>query len=155
SASGRRPRRTRCWTTLGAERSRRKPLASAGRQACLAASLYLWLVQTTSGLKGRHTLERQHYVVWGGVGGRGRLRIIGRVLRPTTQSLFERVGLWPGMACLDVGCGGGDVAFELARLAGQDGRVVGMDSDATKIELAAREAEQQQLGSVEFQHADI
>jgi SAM-dependent methyltransferase len=100
-------------------------------------------------------VDRQHYVIRGGVEGRERLRIMGRVLRPTTQSLFERVGLRPGMACMDIGCGGGDVAFELARLVGRDGTVLGMDIDATKIELAAREAEEQQLGNVEFQHGNI
>src|SRR5690242_4907044 len=103
----------------------------------------------------RDMMDRRHYVIRGGVEGRERLRIIGRVLRPTTQSLFEHVGLRPGMACLDVGCGGGDVAFELARLIGRDGTVIGMDIDATKIQLAACEAEQQQLGNVEFQHRNI
>jgi SAM-dependent methyltransferase len=100
-------------------------------------------------------MDRRHYVLRGGVEGRERLRIIGRVLRPTTQSLFEHVGLRPGMACLDAGCGGGDVAFELARLVGRDGTVIGMDIDAAKIQLAAHEAEQQQLGNVEFQHRNI
>lgn len=99
--------------------------------------------------------ERQHYVIRGGVEGRERLRILGRVLRPTTQRLFEQIGLGPGMACLDVGCGGGDVAFELARRVGRAGRVVGTDIDATKLRLAAREAEEQQLGNVEFRQADI
>jgi ubiquinone/menaquinone biosynthesis C-methylase UbiE len=100
-------------------------------------------------------MKREDYVIRGGVEGRERLRIIGRVLQPTTLSLFERVGLAPGMACLDAGCGGGDVAFELARLSGPAGRVVGMDIDATKIQLAAREAEERQLSNVEFQHSDI
>jgi ubiquinone/menaquinone biosynthesis C-methylase UbiE len=100
------------------------------------------------------TTNGEHYVIRGGVEGRERLRMMGRVLGPTTHSLFERVGLRPGMACLDVGCGGGDVAFELARHVGQNGSVVGMDIDATKLQLAAREAEEQQFGNVEFQHGN-
>ena len=47
----------------------------------------------------------------------------------------------PGMRCLDVGCGG-DVTFDLARLVGQAGEVVGWDIDATKLDLARREAQQ-------------
>ena len=100
-------------------------------------------------------MNRDHYVIRGGLEGRERLRIMARVLQPTTLSLFGRVGLAPGMTCLDAGCGGGDVTFELARLIGPAGRVVGVDIDATKIELATREAEEQQLGNVEFQHTDI
>ena len=100
-------------------------------------------------------MDRQHYVIRGGMEGRERLRILARVLQPTTRSLFGRIGLAPGMACLDAGCGGGDVTFELSRLIGEAGRVVGVDIDATKIELAAREAEEQQLSNVEFQHTDI
>jgi hypothetical protein len=56
--------------------------------------------------------------------GRKRLRVLAHVMRPTTLNLFDRVGIRPGMACLDVGCGGGDVTFELADLVGPKGRVV-------------------------------
>jgi ubiquinone/menaquinone biosynthesis C-methylase UbiE len=59
------------------------------------------------------------------------------------------------MHCLDVGCGGGDVTFELARLVGPSGGVVGVDIDATKLDLARCEAEQQQIGNVAFRLADI
>jgi SAM-dependent methyltransferase len=76
-------------------------------------------------------------------------------MRPTTLGLFDRVGVQSGMACLDAGCGGGDVTFELARLIGARGRVVGMDIDATKLALARREAEARQCGNVEFRNAGI
>jgi SAM-dependent methyltransferase len=56
----------------------------------------------------------------------------------------------PGMCCLDLGCGGGDVTLRIASLVGGDGRVVGVDMDATKIELAAQAAAEQGLGHVEF-----
>jgi hypothetical protein len=36
-------------------------------------------------------MDREHYVIRGGVEGRERLCILGRVLRPTTLRLFERV----------------------------------------------------------------
>ena len=79
------------------------------------------------------------YVIRGGLEGRERLRILARVMGPTTKSLFERVGVARTARCLDIGCGGGDVSLELARLA-PDGRVTGIDLDEAAIELARGEA---------------
>ena len=59
------------------------------------------------------------------------------------------------MRCLDVGCGGGDVTFDLASLVGITGSVVGVDVDATKIELARGDAQQAEVPNVEFQVADL
>jgi SAM-dependent methyltransferase len=100
-------------------------------------------------------MESKQYVIRGGIADRERLRILARVMRPTTLGLFEEAGVRPGMACLDAGCGGGDVSFDLARLVGPEGRVVGLDMDAVKLALAQREAEEQQLRSVDFRKADI
>ncbi|HSP98448.1 MAG TPA: hypothetical protein VL049_14570 [Candidatus Dormibacteraeota bacterium] len=36
------------------------------------------------------------------------------MVAPTTRALLERAGVGEGMACLDVGCGGGDSTAELA-----------------------------------------
>jgi SAM-dependent methyltransferase len=95
-------------------------------------------------------MSRGHYIIRGGVEGRERLRLLSRVMRPTTLALFERVGVRPGAACLDVGCGGGDVTFDLARLAGAHGRAVGSDIDQTKLDLAQAEAAEQGIPNVEF-----
>jgi SAM-dependent methyltransferase len=100
-------------------------------------------------------MEANRYIIRGGVEGRERLRLLARVLRPTTLSLFERIGIKPRMACLDVGCGGGDVAFELARLVGSGGKVVGIDRDETKLELARGQGVAERLGNVEFQTTEI
>jgi len=43
------------------------------------------------------------------------------------RDALRRAGLRPGMRCLDLGCGGGEVSFELASLAGVSGSVVGID----------------------------
>src|SRR5437773_8769793 len=95
------------------------------------------------------------YIIRGGVEGRERLRLLSRILRPTTLALFDRVGIRPGMRCLDSGCGGGDVTLELARLVGAAGHVVGIDIDATKLDLARQEAAAQGLGHVEFRQIGI
>jgi len=83
-----------------------------------------------------------HYLIRGGIEGRERLRVLARVMRPTTLPLLERAGVRAGMRCLDVGCGGGDVTFDLASLVGITGSAVGVDLDATKIELARGDTEQ-------------
>jgi ubiquinone/menaquinone biosynthesis C-methylase UbiE len=59
------------------------------------------------------------------------------------------------MTCLEVGCGGGDVALDLARMVGPEGNVIGTDVDSAKIEIAQREARAGQVSNVEYRLADI
>ena len=100
-------------------------------------------------------VEASHYVIRGGVEGRERLRVMSRVLHPTTSALLDRLGIDEGWSCLDVGCGGGDVSLELASRVGARGRVLGVDIDRTKLELARSEAAQQAVGNVTFEELDI
>src|SRR5688572_6668150 len=99
-------------------------------------------------------MSQERYIIEGGQQGKARLSVLSRALQPTTLQLFERVGLTAGMRCLDVGCGGGDVTLEMARLVGPEGRVCGFDFDAEILALARRDAEEAQLHHVEFQVAD-
>jgi demethylmenaquinone methyltransferase / 2-methoxy-6-polyprenyl-1,4-benzoquinol methylase len=48
--------------------------------------------------------------------------------------------LGPGGAALDVACGTGDLALELSRRAGPEGRVVGLDFSERMLELAREKA---------------
>jgi SAM-dependent methyltransferase len=95
------------------------------------------------------------YIIRGGIAGRERLRILSRVMRPTSLVLLERAGLRPGMNVLEIGCGGGDLAFDIARIVAPSGRVLGTDIDQTKLDLAAREAADLHLTNIEFQHGNI
>lgn len=95
------------------------------------------------------------YIIRGGAAGRDRLRVLSRIMQPSSAALLKRFGVGSGMACLDVGCGGGDIAFELARMAGPTGRVVGWDIDEMILELARSEAQSQNLSNIEFKRADI
>src|SRR5262245_8384245 len=104
---------------------------------------------------GERPMGHMDYVIRGGVQGRERLRILARVLQPFTQSLLERSGLARGMSCLDAGCGGGDVTFEIARMVGPRARVVGLDADPTKIAIARGEAADLDLPGVEFCVAEV
>jgi ubiquinone/menaquinone biosynthesis C-methylase UbiE len=100
-------------------------------------------------------MGKPYYILRGGIDGRERLRIVSRVMQPTTHALLYRAGIRPGLACLDVGCGGGDVAFDLAQMVGPEGKVVGTDIDETKLDLARGEARARGLTNIEFRMADI
>ena len=96
-------------------------------------------------------MSSEHYVLRGGIEGRERLRILARVMRPYTLDLFTQSAIaFRKQGCLDVGCGGGDVTFDLARLVGPKGQVVGVDLDEAKLELARSEAKTFQLDNVDF-----
>src|SRR5262245_53520071 len=93
--------------------------------------------------------DHNDYVLRGGDHGAERLRLLASVKWPTTKPLLDRAGLRPGMRCLDVGCGGGAVAFRIAEAVQPAGRVTGIDFDERLVGLARAEA--QRLGlAVEF-----
>jgi SAM-dependent methyltransferase len=100
-------------------------------------------------------MKLESYIIRGGMEGRERLRLIACIMRPMTLALLERAGLRKGMNCLDVGCGGGDVSLELARVVGPEGCVVGVDLDEVKLETARAEAAVAGHANVEFQVADV
>lgn len=97
----------------------------------------------------------QTYAIRGGRTGRERLRVLSNVLQAGTYSLLDKVGLRPGMVCLDVGCGGGDVTRELARRVGATGRVVGLDMDTAQLEIVRAEATTQNISNIDYRFADI
>ena len=97
----------------------------------------------------------KHYVIRGGTEGRERLRILSRVMHASSMALLDRLGPRDGLACLDVGCGGGDVTLELAQRVAPHGKAVGVDIDQEKLEIARHEAQQQGVVSVAFQLSDI
>jgi demethylmenaquinone methyltransferase/2-methoxy-6-polyprenyl-1,4-benzoquinol methylase len=65
----------------------------------------------------------------------------------------ERAEVGPGSNALDVCCGTGDLALELRRQIGPDGRVVGSDFSEPMLELARRKSGDEGL-PVEFGWAD-
>jgi len=100
-------------------------------------------------------METKDYILRGGSEGRERLRILARVMRPTTLDALRRAGIAAGMNCLDVACGGGDVACDMARIIGPSGFVVATDIDKPPLEIAQSEAQQQKLANIEFRYSDI
>lgn len=95
------------------------------------------------------------YAIRGGAEGYDRLLLLARDRRSDTVALLRRAGVAPGHRCLDVGCGGGEVSFDLADLVGPAGRVTGVDLDAVKLDLATRSAKERGLDNVDFVRQDI
>ena len=95
------------------------------------------------------------YVIRGGREGYDRLLVLAAVHRAGTLDLVERAGVGAGMRCLDLGCGGGEVTFDLARIVGPSGSVLGLDMDDVKLALARSVAAQHGLEQVEFRQADV
>jgi demethylmenaquinone methyltransferase/2-methoxy-6-polyprenyl-1,4-benzoquinol methylase len=69
------------------------------------------------------------------------------------QRAVERAMVGPGADALDICCGTGDLALELRRQIGPDGRVVGSDFSEPMLELARRKSGEEGL-PVEFGWAD-
>ncbi len=91
--------------------------------------------------------DRMNHVMTAGLDRRWRERAV------------ERAGLSEGSSALDVCCGTGDLAFELARRVGPSGRVVGCDFSERMLELARAKEEDLRLtgaaaAPVEFEWAD-
>ena len=79
--------------------------------------------------------------------------MLARVMWPESRVVLEPL-VGPSARCLDVGCGGGDVTRELARIA-RDGSAVGMDIDETKLALARAEATEAGLRNIEFRNENV
>jgi SAM-dependent methyltransferase len=95
------------------------------------------------------------YILARGAKGRERLRILARVVRGGTVPLLDMAGIPEGAACLDVGCGGGDVSLMLARRAGPAGRVVGIDQDASVVAIATDEAAPEGFDHLSFRTQSV
>jgi ubiquinone/menaquinone biosynthesis C-methylase UbiE len=95
------------------------------------------------------------YIIRGGVEGKKRLEVLARVMWPTTARVLQEAGLTPGMRCLDLGCGGGDVTLQLATSVGPQGHVTGVDMDETKLELARQTAARMGLANIQFRQSDV
>lgn len=66
----------------------------------------------------------------------------------------ERTGLGPGDSALDVCCGTGDLALELAKLVAPGGHVVGCDFSEPMLDLAREKAAERNAAGVRFEWAD-
>lgn len=94
------------------------------------------------------------YAIRGGQEGKRRLDLLAEIVRPTTLRLLQDLGVSHGGRCLDVGCGGGHVTVDLAKLIGPEGRVIGVDFDPEIVELAGQGARAAGVENVQFRVGD-
>ncbi len=94
-------------------------------------------------------------MIRGGRQGYDRLRVLAAAHARHTAELLTAVGVGSGMRCLDLGCGGGDVTFEMARRVAPGGRVTGLDMDEVKLSLARASADERGFTNVEFRAGDV
>ncbi len=76
---------------------------------------------------------------WNGVGG-GRwvaaAEHTDRMMKPVQEALLARADLRPGMSVLEIGCGCGETAAEIAKRVGPSGRVAAVDVSRQMLALA-------------------
>ncbi|HKS59736.1 MAG TPA: methyltransferase domain-containing protein, partial [Thermoplasmata archaeon] len=70
--------------------------------------------------------------------------------RPYTEALLATADLRPGIDVLDVACGAGEPALELARRVGPTGSVLGIDPSELLVGLAREYAQEEGLSQVVF-----
>ena len=73
-------------------------------------------------------------------------------LAPLGRRALQALAPNPGENILDIGCGGGETALDLARAVAPDGKVVGVDLSAAVLAFAKRAANG--CERVRFVHAD-
>ncbi len=83
-----------------------------------------------------------------------RLRMQAEAMAFDAGVMLDRIGVGAGWRCLDLGCGVGGITDLLAARAGPSGRVVGLDSDPSKLGAARAWAQGQGLDAVEFVEDD-
>jgi SAM-dependent methyltransferase len=77
-----------------------------------------------------------------------RLRRQHEIWRPATDAILRRAGFGPGQTLVDLGCGPGFTTVDLATLAGERGRVVGIDASETAAAAARAETMRHGLSNV-------
>ncbi len=68
-----------------------------------------------------------HYPIESRQGEIERLHVQSAAMAPDTRVMLDLIGVKPGWACLDVGCGPGGITDLLSERVGRSGRVVGLD----------------------------
>jgi len=76
---------------------------------------------------------------------------IAATMRKSGETLVERLGITPGLAVLDLGCGDGTTALPAAALGA---RVLGIDIARNLVEAGNRRASERSLSNCRFQQGD-
>ena len=91
-----------------------------------------------------------HYPIEHRKGEIERLHIQAEAVAPDARVMLDRIGVRPGWACLDIGCGPRGITDLLSECVGPGGRVVGLDKDQEFLAYARSRAP----SNVEFRYGD-
>lgn len=80
--------------------------------------------------------------------------LIDDQIRPLGVRAMDRAAISRGERVLDVGCGCGDTALEIARRVGPTGAVLGVDISTMMLERARQAAHDAGIAHAQFQNAD-
>jgi ubiquinone/menaquinone biosynthesis C-methylase UbiE len=94
------------------------------------------------------------YALGSDPGERARLQRQSDELRPYAEAILDRVGIGPGQAAIDVGCGPRGILDLLAERTSPGGRVAGVDIDPANVATATELVRERQLAGVEVIEAD-
>ncbi len=97
-------------------------------------------------------MQPKNYAISGGEEGKKRLNKLAAALQPYTSSLLIHAGVQTGCSFLDLGCGGGNVSMLAAQLAGEEGRVTGVDYDPVIVQLAQEDLITENIHNIAYQH---
>ncbi len=82
--------------------------------------------------------------------GRKRDELLAKTLATSTQQFLQNFRFENGMLGLDLGCGMGDITLQLRSLVGQEGKMIGLDADATNVNIAKEKAASNNQSHVRF-----
>jgi SAM-dependent methyltransferase len=104
--------------------------------------------------QGEAPAEQPEYVLGTNPTELQRLGFQHRLWSRSAHELWARADIAPAQAILDVGCGPGFAALDLAQIVGPTGRVVGIDESEPFIAFANDQAQLRQLPHASFFAAD-
>jgi SAM-dependent methyltransferase len=108
----------------------------------------------TSTIPGMSNHATQVYALGADEEETARLRRQSDELRPEAEALLARVGLRPGQAAIDLGCGPSGILGLLAAAVSRSGKVTGLDADPAHVAAARQYAATAQLGCVSVLSGD-
>lgn len=76
-------------------------------------------------------------------------------VREGKELSFSLLALKPGNLVMDVGCGTGDDVFSLAKIVGEKGRAIGLDSSEAMITEARKRAATSNARNIEFHQGSV
>lgn len=99
--------------------------------------------------KGREIAQTMHY--------RGAPWLIreSRQREEDCQKMLENLGVKPGMTICDMGCGNGFYSLQLAKMVGNEGKILAVDIQSEMLRLLKARAEEQGIENIELVLGDI